>query len=63
MATGRYWCLVVSSSLDMIIIVSGKTSLFCVPVDIVEECMVTHDFMYIIVAKSKKTKIEKLLSR
>ena len=41
MATGRYWCLVVSSSHDKIIIVSGKTLLDSAPVDIVEECIVT----------------------
>ena len=41
MATGRFWCLVVSPSPDKIIIVGGYGSSY-VPVDIVEECIVTQ---------------------
>ena len=41
MATGRFWCLVVSPSPDKIIIVGGAVS-FSESLDIVEECIVTQ---------------------
>ena len=51
MTTGRWRCLVVGPSPDKIIIVGGKVSLDEI-VDTVEECIVTHSVMHIIICKN-----------